>query len=74
VERLCVSHEFVIWILVLMLTGEQWSDCFTLKDISVPPNPFIGLSAMTGDISDAHEYAIFGWIPSSSELSDPITT
>jgi mannose-binding lectin 2 len=39
-----------------MLAGEEWSDCFTLKDISLPANPFIGLSAMTGDVSDAHEY------------------
>ncbi|KAI0250088.1 legume-like lectin family-domain-containing protein [Lactifluus subvellereus] len=34
---------------------EEWSDCFTLKDISLPMNPYIGLSAMTGDISDAHD-------------------
>jgi mannose-binding lectin 2 len=40
-----------------MLTGDDWSDCFTLKDISLPTNPFIGLSAMTGDVTDAHEYA-----------------
>jgi mannose-binding lectin 2 len=34
---------------------EEWSDCFTLKDISVPTNPFIGLTAMTGDVTDAHD-------------------
>ena len=28
-----------------------------LHDISVPLNPFIGLSTMTSDITDAHEYA-----------------
>ena len=59
VERLCVFHELLIWCLVLMSTGEEWSNCFTLKDISVPLNPFIGLSAMTGDVTDAHEYAFF---------------
>jgi len=50
---------------------EQWSDCFTLKDISVPPNPFIGLSAMTGDISDAHDIisvSTFSAVLSSPEL------
>ncbi|KAI9511461.1 legume-like lectin family-domain-containing protein [Russula earlei] len=35
---------------------EEWTDCFTLKDITLPPNPYLGLSAMTGDISDAHEH------------------
>lgn len=56
-ERLCVFRGFLIWGLNLMLTGDDWSDCFTLKDISLPTNPFIGFSAMTGDVTDAHEYA-----------------
>ncbi|KAI0300440.1 concanavalin A-like lectin/glucanase domain-containing protein [Multifurca ochricompacta] len=34
---------------------EEWSDCFMLRDISLPSNPYIGLSAMTGDVSDAHD-------------------
>ncbi|KAI0001053.1 legume-like lectin family-domain-containing protein [Russula vinacea] len=34
---------------------EEWSDCFTLKDISIPTNPYIGLTAMTGDVTDAHD-------------------
>ena len=42
-----------------MSTGEEWSNCFTLNDISVPSNPFIGLTAMTGDVSDAHEYVFW---------------
>jgi hypothetical protein len=42
-----------------MSTGEEWSNCFTLDGISLPPNPYIGLSAMTGDVSDAHEYVLF---------------
>jgi mannose-binding lectin 2 len=53
-----------------MIAGEEWSDCFTLKDISLPANPYIGLSSMTGDVSDAHEYAIFDSVSSISTLSD----
>ncbi|KAH9042782.1 legume-like lectin family-domain-containing protein [Lactarius pseudohatsudake] len=34
---------------------EEWSNCFTLNDISLPQNPYIGLTAMTGDVSDAHD-------------------
>ena len=49
---------------VLILAGEEWSNCFTLKDISLPQNPYVGLTAMTGDVSDAHEYVLF-WFPSS---------
>jgi hypothetical protein len=31
-------------------------------DIELPPSPFLGLSAITGDVFDAHEYA---WAPRS---------
>jgi hypothetical protein len=30
-------------------------------DVELPPSPFLGLSAITGDVFDAHEYA---WAPS----------
>jgi hypothetical protein len=38
----------------VMSTGEEWNNYLALKVISVSLNPFIGLSAMTGDITDAH--------------------
>lgn len=34
---------------------DDWSDCFTINGISLPPNPYLGFSAMTGDVSDAHD-------------------
>ncbi|RDB25391.1 hypothetical protein Hypma_007451 [Hypsizygus marmoreus] len=34
---------------------DDWSDCFLLKNITLPPNPFLGFTAMTGDVSDAHD-------------------
>ena len=48
-----------LWNTVLISAGNEWSNCFTLKDISLPENPYIGLTAMTGDVSDAHEYVFF---------------
>jgi len=48
---------------------EEWSDCFTLNDISLPANPYIGLSSMTGDVSDAHD--IISVSTSSAILSAP---
>jgi len=57
VESLYVFREFSTCGLVLMYPGQEWTDCFTLKDISLPLNPYLGFSAMTGDVSDAHEYA-----------------
>ncbi|KAI0295303.1 legume-like lectin family-domain-containing protein [Russula brevipes] len=49
---------------------EQWNDCFTLKDISLPMNPYIGLTAMTGDVSDAHDIvsvSVFSAVLSAAE-------
>lgn len=36
---------------------ETWETCFKLRadNISMPANPYIGLSAMTGDVSDNHD-------------------
>lgn len=34
---------------------DDWSDCFSFENITLPINPFIGLTAMTGDVSDAHD-------------------
>ncbi|KAG5352749.1 hypothetical protein C0989_000688 [Termitomyces sp. Mn162] len=36
---------------------DEWTDCFHVKNITLPLNPFLGFTAMTGDVSDAHEYA-----------------
>jgi len=34
---------------------DDWSPCFRVENISLPTNPFLGFSAMTGDVSDAHD-------------------
>jgi len=34
---------------------DDWTDCFFIPKVSLPPNPFLGFSAMTGDVSDAHD-------------------
>lgn len=40
----------------LSYLGDDWSDCFYVENITLPNNVFLGFSAMTGDVSDAHEY------------------
>ncbi|PPQ92433.1 hypothetical protein CVT25_008654 [Psilocybe cyanescens] len=34
---------------------DDWTDCFRIEKLSLPANPFLGFSAMTGDVSDAHD-------------------
>jgi len=34
---------------------DDWSDCFHLKNVTLPSEPFLGFTAMTGDVSDAHD-------------------
>lgn len=46
-EYLDVKVQYKAW--------DEWSDCFRLENVTLPTNPFIGLTAMTGDVSDAHD-------------------
>ena len=46
--------------------GDEWAECFTVHGLTLPLAPYVGFSALTGDISDNHEYV---FIPSSSSTS-----
>ncbi|KAG7091240.1 hypothetical protein E1B28_010291 [Marasmius oreades] len=34
---------------------DDWSDCFRVENITLPSLPYLGFSAMTGDVFDAHD-------------------
>jgi len=34
---------------------DEWTECFRIHNVTLPQNPFIGFSAMTGDVFDAHD-------------------
>jgi mannose-binding lectin 2 len=34
---------------------EEWTECFTIANITLPNSPFLGVSAQTGDIYDEHD-------------------
>lgn len=34
---------------------DKWDVCFDTPDISLPPSPFIGFTALTGDVADNHD-------------------
>ena len=42
----------------MVFLGDDWSDCFHIKNLVLPITPYLGFTAMTGDVSDAHEYVI----------------
>ncbi|KAH8103270.1 legume-like lectin [Cristinia sonorae] len=49
---------------------DEWSDCFTIQGADVlPPAPFLGFSAMTGDVFDNHD--IISVTTHSAVLSNP---
>jgi len=48
---------------------DDWTDCFTVEKVNLPTNPFLGFSAMTGDVSDAHD--IISVTSYSAILSQP---
>ncbi|KAI0317418.1 concanavalin A-like lectin/glucanase [Amylostereum chailletii] len=34
---------------------DDWTDCFSVRGITLPPNPYVGFSALTGDVHDPHD-------------------
>ncbi|KAF9243190.1 concanavalin A-like lectin/glucanase domain-containing protein [Melanogaster broomeanus] len=34
---------------------DDWTDCFRIDGISLPASPFLGISALTGQVYDAHD-------------------
>ncbi|GAA5922220.1 Uip5p [Sporobolomyces koalae] len=34
---------------------DEWTTCFVVEGLELPQNPFLGFSAVTGDVSDAHD-------------------
>jgi len=34
---------------------DDWTDCFRLTGINLPVSPYIGISAMTGEVFDSHD-------------------
>jgi len=48
---------------------DEWTDCFAVNDIVLPKHPYVGVSALTGDVSDPHD--IISITTSSVILSNP---
>ncbi|KAF9047557.1 legume-like lectin family-domain-containing protein [Panaeolus papilionaceus] len=48
---------------------DDWTDCFHIENVKLPSHPFIGFSALTGDVSDAHD--IISVTSYSAILSQP---
>ena len=47
--------------LASLLSGDDWTDCLRAEKILLPLSPFLGFSAMTGDVFDAHEFVGSGF-------------
>ena len=37
------------------IAGDEWTECFTSYGTVLPLAPYVGFSALTGDVSDNHE-------------------
>ncbi|KAH9909430.1 legume-like lectin family-domain-containing protein [Epithele typhae] len=48
---------------------DEWTDCFTVQGVTLPLAPYIGFSALTGDVSDNHD--IISITTYSAILSSP---
>jgi mannose-binding lectin 2 len=46
-EYVDVALQYKAW--------DEWTHCFRIDKVALPISPFIGFSAITGDVHDAHE-------------------
>jgi len=46
-DRLTISHD--------LLNKRAWAPCFTMEGVKLPTGYYFGMSATTGDLSDAHD-------------------
>ncbi|KAG9084214.1 hypothetical protein FS749_005400, partial [Ceratobasidium sp. UAMH 11750] len=46
-EYLNVALQYKGW--------DEWTECFTVWDVTLPSAPFLGFSSLTGDVSDNHD-------------------
>ena len=51
------------------LAVDEWKPCFSADDVVLPKHPYIGFSALTGDVSDPHD--VIAVTTSSVVLSAP---
>ncbi|KAH8115262.1 legume-like lectin family-domain-containing protein [Phellopilus nigrolimitatus] len=56
-----VKMQFKAW--------DDWTDCFRIEGLAIPNAPYIGFSALTGDVFDTHD--IISISTSSAILGDP---
>ncbi|KAF9012677.1 legume-like lectin family-domain-containing protein [Cyathus striatus] len=49
-----MKHQFLD-VKVQYKAWDDWSDCIHIENVTLPNNPFLGFSAMTGDVADAHD-------------------
>ncbi|KAG0348703.1 hypothetical protein BGZ54_004548, partial [Gamsiella multidivaricata] len=48
---------------------DQWEECFTLTDVTLPSNFYLGFSAITGEVHDNHDIiSVSTWLLSKSDI------
>ncbi|KAI0753198.1 legume-like lectin family-domain-containing protein [Daedaleopsis nitida] len=60
-QYLNVKMQYKAW--------DEWTECFTVYGITLPTAPYVGFSALTGDVSDNHD--IISVTTYSAILSSP---
>lgn len=42
-------------LIIHLISGDEWTPCFSLSNPKMPSSPFLGFSALTGEVSESHE-------------------
>ncbi|KAG8962343.1 hypothetical protein FRC03_004320 [Tulasnella sp. 419] len=61
-KRFTVELQYKQW--------DEWTPCFEIQNITLPSTPYLGISAITGDVHDAHDIISI----SSNSLTTKLTS
>lgn len=53
--RLTMVQDVFLELKLQYQEWDEWEECFKLENVKIPSNPYLGFSALTGDVSDAHD-------------------
>jgi len=55
VRLIYLKKEDSLEVLLQYKGWDEWTPCFTIQNVTIPTSPYLGVTAITGEVHDAHD-------------------